>query len=136
MRVVLDTNIIVSAWISIGAERAVLNHARRRHFDLVMPQVVVDELREVMPRKFYWSLRQVEHSLRVLLEVGQLVSTPTRLDVIQGEDADNQILACAVEHGADYLVTGDRKHLLPIGEFEGVRILRAPEFLALLKPDG
>lgn len=136
MRVVLDTNIIVSAWISIGAERAVLNHARRRHFDLVMPQVVVDELREVMPRKFYWSLRQVEHSLRVLLEVGQLVSTPTRLDVIQGEDADNQILACAVEHGANYLVTGDRKHLLPLGEFEGVRILRAPEFLALLKPDG
>lgn len=136
MRVVLDTNIIVSAWISIGAERAVLNHARRRHFDLVMPQVVVDELREVMPRKFYWSLRQVEHSLRVLLEVGQLVSTPTRLDVIQGEDADNQILACAVEHGTNYLVTGDRKHLLPLGEFEGVRILRAPEFLALLKPDG
>jgi putative PIN family toxin of toxin-antitoxin system len=132
---VLDTNIVVSAWISIGAERAVLNHARRRHFDLAIPQVVVDELRDVMPRKFYWSNQQLEHSLTQLVGVGELVSSLNRVDVIQGEDADNQILACAVEHGADYLVTGDRKHLLPLGEFEGVKILRAPEFLALLSSD-
>ncbi len=132
MRVVPDTNVIVSGWISSGAERTVLDRAQRRHFDLVIPQVVVDELRDVMPRKFYWSIQQVEHSLRGLIEVGELVATPTRVDVIQAEDADNQILACAVEHGADYLVTGDRKHLLPIGEFEGVKILRAPEFLAVL----
>ena len=135
MRVVPDTNVIVSGWISSGAERTVLDRAQRRHFDLVIPQVVVDELRDVMPRKFYWSIQQVEHSLRGLIEVGELVATPTRVDVIQAEDADNQILACAVEHGADYLVTGDRKHLLPIGEFEGVKILRAPEFLALLSSD-
>lgn len=135
MRVVLDTNIIVSAWISIGAERAVLNHARRRHFDLVIPQVVVDELRDVMPRKFYWSNQRLEHSLTQLVDIGELVSSLDDVDVIQGEDADNQILACAVEYATDFLVTGDRKHLLPIHEFEGVRILRAPEFLTLLSSE-
>ncbi len=133
MKVVPDTNIIVSAWISGGAERAFLNNARMGHFSLVIPQVVVEELRSVMPRKFYWSSQQVEHSVTDFVEVGELVWTLTKLNVIPDEDADNQILACAVEHGADYLVTGDRKHLLPLGEFEGVRILRAPEFLAVLR---
>ena len=132
MRVVLDTNVIVSAWEFYGVERALFDAAIDGRYELVVPEVVVRELRDVMLRKFAWSNEQVEADVAGLVNLGELVSTPTRLNVIDGQDADNRILACAVEHGADYLVTGDRKHLLPLGEFEGVRILRAPDFLAVL----
>ena len=136
MRVALDTNVIVSAWIRDGPEGEVVAAAYGGTFKLIIPQVVVRELEDVLSRKFAWSRERLGQMLEDLVAVGDLVTTVRRIDVIPGEDADNQILACAVEHGANYLVTGDRKHLLPLGEFEGVRILRAPEFLALLKPDG
>ena len=135
MRVALDTNVIVSAWIRDGPEGEVVTEAYSGAFDLIIPQVVVQELEDVFFRKFAWSRERIEQMLEDFVAVGDVVTTVRRFDVIPGEDADNQIIACAVEHGADYLVTGDRKHLLPLGEFEGVRILRAPEFLVLLRSD-
>lgn len=133
MKVALDTNVIVSAWIRDGPEAEVVTEAYGGTFELIIPQVVVRELEDVFSRKFAWSRERIEQMLEDFVAVGDLVTTVRRIDAIPGQDADNQILTCAVEHGADYLVTGDRKHLLPLGEFEGVRILRAPEFLAVLR---
>ena len=53
--------------------------------------------------------------------------------MIEGDHADNRILECAVEAFTDYLVTGDRRHLLPLGEHQGARILNAPRFLSALE---
>ena len=52
--------------------------------------------------------------------------------MIAANEADNRILECAMEASAEYLVTGDRKHLLPLEEHRSVRILNAPRFLAVL----
>ena len=49
-----------------------------------------------------------------------------------GGHAHNRILECAVEASADYLVTGDPRHLLPLGEHRDTRILNAPRFLSAL----
>ena len=54
------------------------------------------------------------------------------LYLIEGGHADHRILECAVEASADYLVTGDRRKLLPIGEHEGAKILNTPRFLSTL----
>ena len=48
------------------------------------------------------------------------------------DHADNRILACAVQASANYLVTGDRRHLLPLEEHRGTRIVNAPQFLTTL----
>ena len=62
------------------------------------------------------------------------VIEPRRLpETIEGDHADNRVLECAAEASADYLVTGDRRHLLPIGERLGVTILNAPRFLLALE---
>ena len=53
--------------------------------------------------------------------------------MIEGGHADNCILECvAAATNADYLVTGDRRHLLPIGEHRGAVIVNAPRFLSML----
>ncbi len=51
---------------------------------------------------------------------------------ISGDPADDAILATAVEAGVDVLATGDRKHLLPIGEYRRVRMLTPQALLAEL----
>ena len=53
-------------------------------------------------------------------------------EVIESGHPDNRVLECAVAASADYLVTGDRRHLLPIGEHQGTMIVNAPRFLLLL----
>ena len=52
--------------------------------------------------------------------------------MIPGGHSDNRVLECAVAANADYLVTGDRRHLLPIGEHGEMGILNAPRFLSSL----
>ena len=53
------------------------------------------------------------------------------MEAIVEKDSDNRILECAVEARADYLITGDTKHLLPLKRFKGVRIVLSDEFLRL-----
>ena len=57
---------------------------------------------------------------------------PHRIEAITGDPADDAILAAAAEAGVDVLATGDRKHLLPIGEHRGVRLLTPQALLAEL----
>ncbi|MYA04561.1 MAG: hypothetical protein F4Y37_08125 [Caldilineaceae bacterium SB0664_bin_22] len=54
------------------------------------------------------------------------------LDVIKPDHADNRILECGLEASADYLVTGDRRHLLPLKKYRGTRIVNTPQFLSAL----
>lgn len=61
---------------------------------------------------------------------------PPCADAITGDPADDAILACAVGSGVDVLATGDRKHLLPIGEHRGVKLLTPQAVLAALRAQG
>jgi predicted nucleic acid-binding protein len=61
---------------------------------------------------------------------------PERVDAVTGDPDDDVILAHAVESGADVLVTGDRKHLLPLDEHRGVRLLAPQALLAELRAAG
>ncbi len=133
MRVVLDTNVIVSGLNFPGNERLVLELALRGRFELYVSTFILEEAAGVLTRKFDWDAERSSQALRALGNAGTVIY-PRRLpEVIEGGHADNRILECAVEASADYLVTGDRRHLLPLGTHEGVRILNAPRFLSALE---
>lgn len=51
---------------------------------------------------------------------------------VTGDPADDAILACAAEAGADAVVSGDRRHVLPVGEHRGVRLITPQALLAEL----
>ena len=132
MRVVLDTNVIISALNFPGNERMVLELALRGRFELFLSWFILDEAAGVLTRKFGWDAERTTQALMVL-ESAATVIEPTRMaEVIEGGHADNRVLECAVAAGADYLVTGDRRHLLPIGEHRGTMIVNAPRFLSAL----
>lgn len=132
MRVVLDTNVVVSGLNFPGNERFVVDLALRGRFELYLSVFILEETAGVLSRKFGWDGDRVAEARRTL-EGAAIVIEPQRLpDVIEANEADNRILECAVEASADYLVTGDRRHLLPLEEHRGVKILNASRFLFVL----
>ncbi len=133
MRVVLDTNVIVSGLNFPGNERLVLELARRGRFELCLSSFVLEEGAGVLTRKFGWEEENTHRAIEMLRDAANIIDPQQVPQVIEGNEADNRILGCAVEASADYLVTGDRRHLLPLGEHGGIRILNAPRFLSALE---
>lgn len=132
MRVVLDTNVIVSGLNFPGNERLVLELALRSRFELYLSTFILEEVSGVLRRKFDWDEERSAEALRMLGNAATVIY-PRRLpEVIEGGHADNRILECAAEASAYCLVTGDRRHLLPIEEYLGARIVNAPRFLSSL----
>lgn len=132
MRVVLDTNVIISALNFPGNERMVLALALRGRFELFLSLFTLGEMAGVLTRKFGWDAEHTEQALRTLENAAAVIEPPRLEEVIEGGRADNRILECAVAVNADYLVTGDRRHLLPLEEYRSARMVNAPRFLSLL----
>ena len=133
MRVVLDTNVIISGLNFPGNERLVLDLARRGRFELYLSQFILREVAGVLERKFGWSQELANQAVEMLQDTATLIEPSRFPDVIAANHADNRILACAAETSADYLVTGDRRHLLPLGQHGTARILNAPRFLSVFE---
>ena len=132
MRVVLDTNVVVSALSFPGNERLVLELALRGRFEFYLSRFILEEVAGVLVRKFGWGEERTTEAGLVLETAANVIEPPRLPEVIEGGHADNRVLDCAVAASADYLITGDRRHLLPIGEHRGARIVNAPRFLSEL----
>ena len=132
MRVVLDSNVIVSGLNFPGNERMVLELALRGRFQLFLSWFILGEVSGVLTRKFGWDQERALRAVSALQNAATIVDPPRLAEVIEGGHADNRVLECAAAANADYLVTGDRRHLLPIGEYRGARIVNAPRFLSML----
>ena len=130
MRVVLDTTVFVSGLNFPGNERLVLDLARRGRFELYLSDFILQEAFGVLTREFGWDEERSADAVRILRDTATLVEPRRMPEVIEGGHADNRILECAAEASADDLVTGDRRHLLPLGEHGGATIVNAPRFLS------
>ena len=133
MRVVLDTNVIVSGLNFPGNERLILELALRGRFELCLSLFILEEVAGVLGRKFDWAEERLAQAVRALGDAATIVEPRRIPEAIEGGHADSRILECAAEASADYLVTGDRRHLLPLEEHQGARILNAPRFLSFLR---
>ena len=133
MRVVLDTNVIISALNFPGNERLVLELALRGRFEFYLSRFIMEEAAGVLVGKFGWDEERTAQAIRVIENAAAIIDPPRLAEVVEGDHADNRVLECAVAARAEYLVTGDRRHLLPIGEHQGTRIVNAPRFLSALE---
>ena len=132
MRVVLDTKVIVSALSFPGNERMVLELALRGRFEFYLSWFIMEEVAGVLTRKFDWDEDRTAQAIRAIENAATVIDSPPWPEVIGSGHTANQVLQCAVAASADYLVIGNRRHLLPIGEHQGSRIINAPRFLSAL----
>jgi uncharacterized protein len=137
MRAVLDTNVIVSAALNPGGTPGrIVAAAVAGQFDSCSSPALVAELREVLaePRlldRLGWSPQRLDMFIHEFSEATFLMEPAFTLDAVADDPTDNRVLEAAVASEVDYIVSGDR-HLLSLGEYEGIPIVRPAQFLALL----
>ena len=132
-RIVLDTNILISALGWKGNPRVIFDRVIAGEFELILSYKQLNELLRVLNySKFKFTDEQKDRFLSILLGVATLVKTESEVDVIKEDPSDNIILEPANEMRIDYIVSGN-DHLLDVKEFKGAKIVTAKEFLDMVK---
>ncbi|HEX8600943.1 MAG TPA: putative toxin-antitoxin system toxin component, PIN family [Chloroflexia bacterium] len=140
MKVVLDTNVVVSRFISpTGVPARLLDRWARGAFDLVSSEPILIEYQQALTYSRVSKLHgytnlEITNWIREVREASISVVHTVTIRVVSADPKDDKFLECAIAGGANYIVSGD-KHLLRLGEYEGIRILSPAEFLRVLEPD-
>jgi putative PIN family toxin of toxin-antitoxin system len=129
LRVVIDTNVVVSALNFGGNPKAVLELARKHHIHNITTPFILNEVEKVLLRKFGWQMEATREVVRDFQNFSHVVDPPETLEVIT-YPPDNRILECAVAGGADYLISGDH-HLTDLKTYGRIKIVTPAEFLAI-----
>ncbi|MHB2035197.1 MAG: putative toxin-antitoxin system toxin component, PIN family [Nitrososphaerales archaeon] len=100
------------------------------------PQKLLAELLDVLSREKFNSIgqSQVNEFLSIILEATHKVNVRSVPKVIEKDPDDNKVLGVALEGEAEYVVTGDG-HLLALGEFRGIAIVRVGQMLELIRKE-
>ena len=138
-KVVLDSNVLLRALLSrTGPSAELLEQVLQGRIQLVLSPTIVREVRKgffkpTIRQRYPLSLQEIADYLARLQRLSVLL--PADVDVKEGsrDPKDSPILACAVKGGADFLITDDRRHLLPMKHFHGVQIVSVPDFLKRLR---
>lgn len=138
-RAVLDSSVLVSAFLTPhGSVVRLLRDPVRSRYELCLSDAILTETAEVLLAKSKlrsyaaYADDDVREYIRWLLTQAEMVPDAPAPRVVPNDPKDDPIVAAAVSAKADYLVTGDRAHLLPLGEYQGTRILSPRAFLEIL----
>lgn len=126
-RVVLDTNVYISAYGFGGKPAQVIRAAILGEFELVTSPAILTEVAEKLESVLGFDRAHTTEVVQQIARVATVVRPVSRLAAVT-DDADNRILEAAVESGARTIVSGDR-HLLDLVEWQGIRVMRVAEFL-------
>jgi len=132
LRVVVDTNVLVSGLTFKGKPREILDLIWRGDIDACISSFILKELEETLKKDFSWDRDQIKHAIEKIKAKTILIQPKTKVSVIKAKDDDNRILECAIEGKVHYLISGDKKRLLSLKEYQKIKILSPAEFLKLL----
>lgn len=131
VKILLDTNIIVSALIYKGKPEIIFKLVLDKQIRLVISPILLSELQEILLKKFDFSKRKTIRIDQKIRKVAKIVHPKETINIIRDED-DNRVLEAAIEGNCNYVVTGD-KDLLVFKNYKKVEIVTAEEFLSRLK---
>lgn len=134
MRIVLDTNLIVSALVFRGLPRRVFEAVEGGLCEFYYSVEIVSETRRVLQDKFGWDEYRLDRYLPGLWSFGERVISHRRVNAVKDDPDDNRILECTLAAGAEMIVSGDG-HLLRLTAYEGIAILTPREFLPYFDQD-
>jgi putative PIN family toxin of toxin-antitoxin system len=129
IKVVVDTNIYFSALLFGGVPDEVVDLGRQEKITIFISPSILKEIEGILLRKSGWDTERIEKTIVSITGFTQSVDPQEKIDVIKGDGPDNRVLECAVEAKADVIVSGDKRHLLKLKTFRGVKIQTPSEFL-------
>lgn len=133
IKAVLDTNVYISALNFGGIPYNILEKAIEGKFKLFISEEIITEVLAVSAKKFNYSDQRLKQVSLFLRDISVIVQPKITINIIKRFPADNRIIECAVGVKADYLVTGDKKHILPLKKYKSTRIITPEEFYTIIK---
>ena len=128
-RIVLDTNISISAFFWNGFPRNVYNLARNKKIILLYSKDIERELIRVLSYdKFGLALNEILPIANDYRKAGFFIKVISSLAIIKEDPTDNIFINCAIDGNAHYIISGDA-HLLNLKKYNGIEIVKPKEFL-------
>lgn len=131
-KVLFDSNIYISAIIFGGNPRQCLELARKGEVNLFTSKAILLEIATNLQRKFDWEILDIKDVVEGISQFATIVSPRHRIKIIKTHPKDNKILEAALEAKVDFIISGDKKHLLSLKVFRGIKIISAKEFLDMI----
>lgn len=132
MRIVLDTNIFISAVLG-GTLGIILDEWKAGKFKLIITDAIAREYLDVINRpKFKISADEIVATTDYLLQTAEFVTPQEEIQVIVADLTDNKFLEAAIAGKVDFIVSGDN-HLLALKSFREILIITGREFIAWLE---
>ena len=128
-KVVFDTNIFISAILFGGNPLRCLEMSWEGKIIVVTSKAILLELAEKMNKKFDWEEEEVRDLIEGITKFAEIVEPKEKIDLIKKDPADNRVLEVARKAKADFIISGDKRHILPLKRFEGTKIISAADFI-------
>ncbi|WP_373498061.1 putative toxin-antitoxin system toxin component, PIN family, partial [Desulfococcus sp.] len=138
IRAVIDTHVFVSPLLTPGSNAsAILDWVRADKVGLLVSRSILAEIERVLQypklaERHRMSPRQIREFLNAYAEIAQMTEERTAVRRVQGNPAGDKYLACAVEGGADFIISADH-HLTELKTYRGIRIVTPADFVELIK---
>jgi putative PIN family toxin of toxin-antitoxin system len=130
-RVVIDTNIYISAIFWGGKPREIVDLGRDEKILIFTSSEIEGEIAEKLRTKFRLGKDEIDQITLDFSTFTIPVKITNAIKTVPHDPDDDKFIQCAVSCNANFIVSGD-KHLLNMKEYHGIRILKAPEWLSLL----
>ena len=128
MKVIFDTNVLLSAFLTDGICARILKRARQRHFSFVLCAPVLAETKRLLKNKFALTAREIAFFVSIISESADEEYHPVgALSGVCRDPDDDLILLCAAETKTDYIVTGDND-LLVLKTYQNTTIISPRDF--------
>ena len=131
VKVLLDTNILISAMVFGGKPKQILNSILEEEFLAITSPILLAELKEVLNKKFPQRETDFTLTIKNIEEIFRTIQPKEIINILRDDD-DNRVLEAAIEGNCEYIVTGD-KELLRLKSYQNVKIVTAGEVLKLAK---
>lgn len=132
MRIVLDSNIYIAALLAKGLASDILKLSEKGEIEIFTSEEILDEVKDKLVSKGKLEEIFVEQLLLELKNSIGIVKPKIRLNVVKEDVDDNKIIECAVESGANLIVSMDR-HLIKLKSYKGIGIVH-PKALTWILP--
>ncbi|MFZ4728499.1 MAG: putative toxin-antitoxin system toxin component, PIN family [Pseudanabaena sp.] len=130
--VVFDTNILISALLSVGSKPDLcINLARNGEIESVTCTEILGEFHQKLIQKFHYPVVEPQGVIDEIVGFSRIVVIPNTLQVVEADPKDDMIVECGVVGKASHIITGDKKHLLPMRRYQNIDIVTATDFLTM-----
>ena len=129
-KIVIDTNIYISAIFWGGKPRSVVDLGRNGQVSIFTSSQIEKEINKKLKTKFGLSDEEVAQILFDFSTFTLPIKASRKITVIDDDPDDDKFIECAVASRAGFIVSGD-KHLLNLKEYKGIKIMKAADFLLL-----